>query len=172
MLTGAAILDAIEKKEIEISPFNREQLGPNSYDLTLHNELLVYRDKQLDMKLNNPIERIIIPEEGYAMQPGKIYLGRTKEWTGTDCYVPMLEGRSSIGRLGLYVHITAGFGNIGSSGNWTLELSCVQPLIVYPGVRICQVYFVKAEGEINLLPEQNKYKDANDIEASKLWREF
>lgn len=172
ILTADAVQLAIENGDIVIKPFNLERLGPNSYDLSLHNELLVYKEHTLDMKKDNAVERIGIPESGYLLQPGKIYLGRTQEWTATDTYAPMLEGRSSVGRLGLYVHITAGFGNLGSSGYWTLELSCVQPLMIYPGVRICQVYFVTVEGAKKLFPEKIRYKDADDIQASMLWKEF
>ena len=172
MLTAQAICDAIDAGEIDIKPFNRERLGPNSYDLSLHNELLIYKDAILDMKKDNHVERIKIPDDGYLLQPGTLYLARTQEWTASDYYVPMLEGRSSVGRLGLYADITAGFGNLGSSGCWTLELSCVQPLVIYAGVRICQVYFLTTQGERILQPEKNRYKDAEDIQPSLLWKEF
>jgi deoxycytidine triphosphate deaminase len=55
--------------------------------------------------------------------------------------VPMLEGRSSTGRLGLFIHVTAGFGDIGFAGFWTLEIFCVQPVKIYPDVEICQIYY-------------------------------
>ncbi|MEX0849843.1 MAG: dCTP deaminase [Candidatus Dependentiae bacterium] len=172
ILSADEIKKALDRGDIEINPFNASHLGSNSYDLHLHNELLVYKDRTLDMKKDNNTERIQIPQAGFEMQPGKIYLGRSKEWTATNVYAPMLEGRSSIGRLGLYVHITAGFGNIGSSGFWTLELSCVQPLVIYPDVAVCQIFFMTVQGAKTLFPEKNKYKDADDIQASKLWQEF
>ncbi len=172
ILSSDEIKKAVTAGDIEINPFNAEYLGPNSYDLHLHNELLVYKEHKLDMKKDNQTERITMSESGYELQPGKIYLARTKEWTATNLYAPMLEGRSSIGRLGLYVHITAGFGNMGSSGFWTLELSCVQPLTIFPHVSICQIFFMAVQGNKTLYPEKIKYKDADDIEASKLWQEF
>lgn len=172
MLSAQAITQALQKGDVVIKPFNAEHLGPNSYDLTLHNELLTYTERELDMKKDNSVERSIIPASGLLLQPGKIYLARTQEWTASDVYAQMLEGRSSIGRLGLYVHITAGFGNLGSSGYWTLELSCVQPLMIYPGVRICQVYFVEVDGIKELFPKKISYKDADDIQSSKLWQEL
>jgi dCTP deaminase len=107
-------------KEIIIDPFNEKQLNPNSYNLRLHHELLVYDNKILDMKKPNPYQIITIPQEGMVMETGKLYLGRTMEYTKTEKCVPMLEGRSSVGRLGLFVHVTAGFGDIGFSGYWTL----------------------------------------------------
>ena len=106
-------------KEIIIEPFIDSQLNPNSYNLRLHNELLVYEDSVLDMKKRNKAKKIVIPPEGLMLEPGKLYLGRTMEYTKTDGVVPMLEGRSSIGRLGLFIHVTAGFGDIGFSGYWT-----------------------------------------------------
>ena len=84
------------------------------------------------MKLPNKTKKIIIPEEGLILEPGKLYLGRTVEYTKTDKFVPMLEGRSSIGRLGLFIHVTAGFGDIGFSGFWTLEIHCIQPVKYTP----------------------------------------
>jgi hypothetical protein len=97
--------------DIIIDPFEDSRLGPNSYNLRLHSELLVYDAPVLDMKHNNPFKKMNIPEEGLVLQPGMLYLGRTIEYTKTNGYVPMLEGRSSIGRLGLFIHITAGFGD-------------------------------------------------------------
>lgn len=97
--------------EIIIEPFDEKLLNPNSYNLRLHNELLIYEDDVLDMKKHNKTRSLTIPEEGLVLKPGRLYLGRTVEYTKTEKYVPMLEGRSSIGRLGLYVHVTAGFEN-------------------------------------------------------------
>ena len=100
-------------KEIVIEPFDRARLNPNSYNLSLANELLVYENDVLDMKTPNPTRRITIPEEGLLLQPNRLYLGRTNEFTSTDGFIPMLEGRSSTGRLGLFIHVTAGFGDVG-----------------------------------------------------------
>ena len=172
ILSGEEIKKHIDTGQITIKPFNQEQLGPNSYDMRLHNELLVYEHKKLDMKKNNPFKRITIPENGLELEPGRLYLARTEEYCATDHFVPMLEGRSSVGRLGLNIHVTAGFGNIGSSGYWTLELACVQPLVIYPHLAIAQVYFLTMQGEKKLYPEKNKYRDAQDIQPSLLWQEF
>ena len=126
-------------KEIIIEPFNERQLNPNSYNLRLYNELLVYENHLLDMKKENKAKKIIIPKDGLILEPGKLYLGRTVEYTKTDKLVPMLEGRSSIGRLGLFIHVTAGFGDVGFSGYWTLEMFCIQPIKIYPEVEVCQI---------------------------------
>ena len=109
-------------KEIVIEPYDPSRLNPNSYNLSLANELLVYENELLDMKTPNPTRHLTIPEEGLVLEPGKLYLGRTNEFTRTDGFVPMLEGRSSTGRLGLFIHVTAGFGDVGFAGYWTLEI--------------------------------------------------
>jgi dCTP deaminase len=156
---------------IHITPFNEDQLNPNSYNLTLHNEVLVYDNNVLDMKKQNTASTIIIPEEGMLLDPGKLYLGRTIEYTETGKYVPMLEGRSSIGRLGLFVHITAGFGDVGFSGFWTLEMFCVQPIRIYPGVQICQIFYHSIEGDYELYTS-GKYQKNSGIQPSLLFKDF
>ena len=115
-------------------------MGPNSYNLRLSPELMAYKEAVLDPKQDNRTGRLMLPEEGLVLHPGRLYLAKTMEYTETHNLVPMLVGRSSIGRLGIFVHVTAGFGDVGFSGNWTLELTCVQPVRVYPGMEICQIY--------------------------------
>jgi dCTP deaminase len=158
-------------QEIFIEPFNERQLGPNSYNLRLHNELLVYEDGVLDMKKQHAVKKIMIPEEGLVLQPGKLYLGRTMEHTKTTHHVPMLEGRSSIGRLGMFIHITAGFGDVGFNGFWTLEIFCVQPIRIYPGVEICQIFYHTIEGDFTRYMS-NKYQDNIGIQPSLLYKDF
>lgn len=158
-------------KEILIDPFNERQVGPNSYNLRLHNELLVYEDGVLDMKKQHAVKKIVIPEEGLVLEPGKLYLGRTLEYTRTDNHVPMLEGRSSIGRLGMFIHITAGFGDVGFSGYWTLEIFCVQPIRIYPGVEVCQIFYHTIEGEYTRYSSA-KYQNNKGIQASMLYKDF
>jgi dCTP deaminase len=164
----------IQKKlgsDIIIEPFHAKQLNPNSYNLRLHHELLCYDDMLLDMKKKHEVRKIVIPPEGLVLQPNTLYLGRTIEYTKTDRYVPMLEGRSSIGRLGLFIHITAGFGDVGFSGFWTLEIFCVQPIRVYPEVEICQIFYHSIEGEYTRYIS-NKYQNNQGIQASMLYKDF
>lgn len=156
---------------IQIEPFNERQLGPNSYNLRLHNELLVYEEMTLDMKKQHAVRKIMIPEEGLVLEPHKLYLGRTLEYTKTDCYVPMLEGRSSIGRLGMFIHVTAGFGDVGFNGFWTLEIFCVQPIRVYPGVELCQIFYHTIEGDYTRYMS-NKYQNNQGIQPSMLYKDF
>ena len=156
---------------IEITPFSEKQVNPNSYNLKLFNELLVYDEDVLDMKKPNAFHKIVIPEEGYVLQPGKLYLGRTLEHTQTTKFVPMLEGRSSVGRLGICIHITAGFGDIGFCGYWTLELFCVEPVRIYPFVDICQIYYHTIDGDYDMY-KSGKYNNNDSIQPSMMYKDF
>jgi dCTP deaminase len=158
-------------KEIVIEPYNDTQLNPNSYNLRLHNELLVYDSDVLDMKKANATKTILIPEDGLVLEPNKLYLGRTVEYTSTDHYVPMLEGRSSVGRLGLFIHVTAGFGDVGFHGFWTLEIFCVQPIRIYPNVELCQIYYHSIEGDYDQYTS-GKYQNNQGIQPSLLYKDF
>lgn len=156
---------------IRIEPFDKSRLNPNSYNLTLHDELRVYSERTLDMAVENASEPLTIPPQGLLLEPHRLYLGRTVEFTATDGFVPMLEGRSSIGRLGLFVHITAGFGDVGFAGYWTLEIFCVQPIRIYAGVQICQVFYHTIEGDYDSY-SGGKYQNNKGIQHSLLFREF
>lgn len=158
-------------KEIIIEPFDKNRINPNSYNLSLANELLVYNNEILDMKKPNATSKIYIPEEGLLLKPNILYLGRTNEFTSTDKYVPMLEGRSSTGRLGLFIHVTAGFGDIGFAGYWTLEIFCVQPIILYPNIEICQIYYHDIEGDYDLY-KSGKYQNNTGIQPSLMYKDF
>lgn len=157
--------------DIQIEPYNDLQLGPNSYNLRLHRELIMYDEPVLDMKSRHRLKSITMPDEGYVLQPGALYLARTIEYTRTDNLVPMLEGRSSIGRLGLFIHITAGFGDVGFAGYWTLEMFCVQPIRIYPNVEICQIFYHTIEGDFERY-KSNKYQNNQGIQASMLYKDF
>lgn len=170
ILSGKEILKHMGK-EIVIDPFDPQKMNPNSYNLSLHNELLVYDSPVLDMKHPNPATLITIPPEGLTLAPGRLYLGRTKEHTQTECFVPMLEGRSSIGRLGMCIHATAGFGDVGFSGFWTLEIFVVQPLIIYPDVEVCQIYYHTIDGEYDPY-RSGKYQNNQGIQPSLLYKDF
>ncbi len=157
--------------DIIIEPYDEKRLNPNSYNLTLHDELLVYKERVLDMKKPNEAELIKIPPEGFIIEPGRLYLGRTRELTETKNIVPMLEGRSSVGRLGLFVHITAGFGDIGFRGFWTLEISAIQPVRIYAGVEICQIFYHTILGEFTEYVS-GKYQRNTGIQPSLLYKDF
>ena len=171
ILSGLKIRDEIAKGNIQIEPFREEQLNPNSYNLRLHNELLVYTESVLDVKKPNAYQILTIPEEGLELSPGTLYLGRTMEFTRTEGFVPMLEGRSSMGRLGLCVHVTAGFGDVGFAGFWTLEIHAIMPIRIYPGMEICQIYYHTVEGDFQTYVS-GKYQNNTGIQPSMSWKDF
>ncbi len=141
-------MEAIAQGEIVIEPFDRVHLGTNSYDVHLGKYLAVYRDFPLDAKKHNEVKHFEIGPEGFVLEPGTLYLGVTQEYTETHTTVPFLEGKSSIGRLGIDIHATAGKGDVGFCNTWTLEISCVHPVRVYEGMPIGQLIYFTVEGEI------------------------
>lgn len=141
LLCDAEILEGIKNKTIIISPFDEKNLGCNSYDVHLGRTLGVYVDEVLDSKKHNPISLFEIPEEGYVLMPGRLYLGVTVEYTETHEFVPFIDGKSSTGRLGVDIHATAGVGDVGFSNHWTLEISVIHPVKVYRDMPIGQIYF-------------------------------
>jgi dCTP deaminase len=157
--------------EIQISPFCEDSLNPNSYNLTLHNELLVYEEVVLDVKEPNRFRRLQIPDEGLILSPGQLYLARTVEYTETHRLVPMIEGRSSLSRLGLFVHCASGFGDVGFCGHWTMEISAVQPIRIYGGIRICQIAYHELVGSIREYSD-GKYQNNCDIQPSLMYKEL
>lgn len=235
MLTGAEIEKQVYKKKIYISDFNPKQLNPNSYNLRIHNKMIIYKngvdkyksniinsdsnneikiennknnditlefpsknnvikisdsvvvdtqsviinkiddftdrytDEPIDMNKNNETIELTIPEDGLILYPGILYIGRTVETTTSDKFIPMINGRSSIGRLGMFVHISAGFGDIGFKGTWTLEISVVEPLRIYPNTEIAQVAFFTPKGKISNL-YNGRYQFQYNAGASKFYK--
>jgi len=154
ILSDSAILEAINDGSIVIEPYNEDALGTNSYDVRLSRHLALYRDAILDAKKHNKIDRFEIPEEGFVLEPGKTYLGSTIEYTESHVHVPFLEGKSSVGRLGIDIHATAGKGDVGFCNHWTLEMSVSQPVRVYEGMPIAQLIYFEVRGEIKTLYSQ------------------
>lgn len=148
ILTDIQILEAIDNGDIVIEPFDRSSLGTNSYDVHLAPFMAVYTADALDAKLHNEIQHFEIGPEGYVIRPGELYLGVTTEYTETHCAVPFLEGKSSVGRLGIDIHATAGKGDVGYCNTWTLEISCVKPVRIYAGMPIGQLIYFTVSGEI------------------------
>jgi dCTP deaminase len=148
ILSDKKILEGIEKGEIVIEPYRPDCLGTNSYDVHLGKWLATYRDAVLDARLHNEIVHFEIPEEGFVLRPGELYLGVTEEYTETHATVPFLEGKSSVGRLGIDIHATAGKGDVGFCNTWTLEISVSKPVRVYAGMPIGQLIYFRVEGDI------------------------
>ena len=180
ILTGPEIQKRIDLGQLKIEPFNKDRINPNSYNLSLHNELIIYKNKfyepnlrfhYLDIKKQNETKKVTIPEDGLILSPGILYLGRTVELTETHGCVPMIEGRSSLGRLGMFVHITAGFGDVGFNGHWTLEISVIHPIRIYPGIEVCQIFYHDVVGDI-IEYKSDKYQNNKGIQASMMHKDF
>lgn len=167
ILTGSEIIKQVMDGRIIINPFNLNNIGPNSYDLTLGSSLSTYANKLLDANEENQMTTFDIPDSGFILQPNILYLGHTIEYNGSSHYVPILHGRSSIARLGMFVHSSAGFGDLSWYGQWTLEITVTHPLKIYPNTRVCQVCF---ESIIGLETRYSgKYQDQSGPTPSKLW---
>jgi len=150
ILSDTAILAAMESRDIVVEPFDRDRLGTNSYDVCLGKNLACYVDDVLDARAHNHVERFEISPEGIVLEPGKTYLGVTEEYTETRRYVPFLEGKSSVGRLGIDIHATAGKGDVGFCNHWTLEISVAQSVRVYAGMPIGQLIYFLVDGDVEV----------------------
>lgn len=171
ILTDKQILAHIEKGLIKVEPFDLACLGTNSYDVHLGKTLAVYESDVLDAKAHNKIKTFEIPPEGYVLKPTEFYLGVTAEYTETHAHVPFLEGKSSVGRLGIDIHATAGKGDVGFCNHWTLEISVKQPVRVYAGMPIGQLIYFEVKGEIeNMYNKKSsaKYNEKKSIPVESM----
>jgi dCTP deaminase len=148
ILSDAKIRAAMREGKIEIRPFRAECLGTNSYDVHLGPYLSVYRTAALDARQANPVKEFRIPKDGFVLVPGQLYLGVTEEYTETHGFVPFLEGKSSVGRLGIDIHSTAGKGDEGFCNYWTLEMSVKLPVRVYAGMPVGQLIYFEISGPV------------------------
>lgn len=174
ILSDKEILESISTGGIVIEPYDRSCLGTNSYDVHLSKHLATYTTEILDAKLHNATEPIVIPDEGFVLQPGTLYLGSTVEYTETHNSVPFLEGKSSVGRLGIDIHATAGKGDVGFCNHWTLEISCVHPVRVYAGMPIGQLIYFMVKGDIenyyNKKPNAKYNQKTDKPVESMMWK--
>ena len=170
ILSGQQIESRIDD-DIIIDPYDPKQLNSNSVNLTLHDELMTYEEVVLDMRKANRVRRIPIPQDGYVLKPNQLYLARTVERTETHNLVPMLEGRSSVARLGLFINATGGFGDVGFCGYWTLQMFAVQPVRIYPGIPICQIFYHEIIGDF-LEYSSDKYQHNRDVQPSLFFKEL
>lgn len=145
ILTGTAIRENVKKGNIILFPFDEKQVNPNSYNYKLGQQLKVFKEFDGERAI---FEDIVIPETGYTLKPGIVYLGHTLEVIGSKKYAMSLIGRSSVGRLGLFLQVSANLGHTTSSHQWTLELVAAKPIILYPFMKIGQVTFWENEGEL------------------------
>ena len=174
ILSDRQILAARAAGEIVIEPFDRDKLGTNSYDVHLGPTLAVYDADVLDARAHNTITHFPIPGEGIVLQPGRLYLGVTHEYTETHGTVPFLEGKSSVGRLGIDIHATAGKGDVGFCNYWTLEISVSMPVRVYAGMPVGQLIYFRVSGDIENYynkKQSAKYNERSDRPVeSMMWR--
>lgn len=176
ILSDQEIKHQIGKEKIKIEPFRTECLGTNSYDVHLGKSLAIYQDVELDAKKHNRVNLFEIPETGFVLQPGELYLGVTEEYTETHAHVPFIEGKSSVGRLGIDIHATAGKGDVGFCGYWTLEISVKKPVRVYAGMPIGQLIYFVVWGVIEVSYDKKpsaKYSGQQAIPVeSMMWKNF
>ncbi len=174
ILSDREILAAIAAGDIVIEPYDRGCLGTNSYDVHLGSVLATYDDAVLDARKHNKITYHEIPEEGLVLHPNQLYLGVTKEYTETHTTVPFLEGKSSVGRLGIDIHATAGKGDVGFCNHWTLEISVSKPVRIYAGMPIGQLIYFQVEGDIenyyNKKPSAKYNLKTDKPVESMMWR--
>lgn len=168
MLSGMEIKNRLGKSII-IEPFDESKLNPNSYNITLSNKLKVYTGDVLDAKKDNIFKEITIPKSGYVLQPGELYIGSTNEYTETYDLIPAIDGRSSIGRLGISVHATAGFGDVGFKGTWTLEIFCIKPVRIYPDMEIGQLYYELIDGDPSI-KYNGRYQGQKEATTSRYFK--
>ncbi len=179
-LTGSEIIHQVIMGNITIDDYKIKNINPNSYNLTLDNVLKtynpVYRNpnnpndtrQYLDILKENPYNTYEIPENGFALLPGTLYIASTKERVFTNKFIPEIGGRSSIGRLGITIHVTAGYGDIGFDGKWTLEIVVVHPIIIYPNIPICQIDFRPPCGD-TCIQYKGRYQHQDTAETSKFY---
>lgn len=170
ILSGKKIIEEVRNKKIVIYPFNIDDINPNSYNYTLDDYIKIYENDILDPKKEMKTRLIKIPDEGMVLEPNKLYLGCTKEIIGSDYYVPVITGRSSTGRLGLFVQITSDLVDIGFKGKLTLQFCATQPVKIYKGMKIGQVMFWKILGDVKLY--NGKYQNSKEPRQSEIYRDF
>lgn len=169
ILTATKILEKITDGSLKIEPFSLENLNPNSYNLTIADELVTYNDAILDTKAQLNTLKTKIPNEGYVLHPGRLYLAKTLERTETNGVVPVLYGRSSAARLGMSVTLGAGLGDTGYAGVWTLAITVTQPVKIYKNMKLAQVVFYEVSGDV--VPYDGKYQNSTDISPSQYNKE-
>ena len=171
ILSGLKIIDEVRNNKIFIEPFDENLVNPNSYNYRLGDLLLEIDEEIIDSKKKTNFRKIKLTDVGYILKPHKLYLGSTLECIGSSDYVTQLIGRSSIGRLGMFLQVTAPLGHVGSKLHCTLELKVVQPLKVYPGMKVGQVTFWVTEGDKFMTYVNGKYNKYKNAHISKFYEE-
>lgn len=170
ILTGKKIIQEVNNGKIDIFPFNKKRITTNTYDLSLGDTFIRYKDNIIDPKCKPQYDEITIPKEGLVLQAGDFILGHSKERIGSDFYVPIIHGKSGTARMGLFVHITADLIDIGSHGVTTFQLYATLPVRIYPGMLIAQVSFWVPFGDIVLY--KGKYQNSTGPRPSLTYKDY
>lgn len=170
IITGSEIVREWETGRIHIDPFEPSHVNPNSYNFTLGNRFLVYRDFPLDPKIQNPTDSLEAGPNGIVLEPRRLYLACTREALGSEHYAPTFAARSSVARLGVFINLSACLGDIGYIGHWTLQLYCLHPIRLYPGMAIGQMMWWKPQGEITLY--RGKYQGSQGPVATRVHYDY
>ena len=185
ILSDKSIKEKLQTGEISIEPFSEEFVQPASYDLHLDRNILTFdTEKHSIIDVKEPVEDLMVKIEmdeksGYVLKPGQFILANVTEITGVDSrHVGRLEGKSSLARMGLIIHATAGFLDPGNKLRLTLEIANLSPLPIriYAGMKIAQLAFEQLDqhcerpyGSSGL---NSKYKGDLTVQASKMWKNF
>jgi dCTP deaminase len=200
ILTGELIKECVADGSILIDPFNPELVQPNSVDLTLGKQVSVYstvthigkyvhestslelsssitsysdvRHPYLDAKKKNIHYSFDMDESGWLVKPGILYLMHTAEVLNSNKFVTQLNGKSSLARLGIVIHFTAGYGDVGFKGQYTLEVSGIHPVCLYPGMKIAQAVFYTTEGPVTEYKGHYVGDCARGAQPSRSWQQF
>jgi len=185
VLSDRDIAAAMAAGRIKILPYDDSDLQPSSVDLHLDRQFRVFRNNRypfIDVRAPQPdlTELLSVSDdEPFVLHPGEFVLGQTVEWVELpDDLVARLEGKSSLGRLGLLIHSTAGYVDPGWKGNLTLELSNVAnlPITLYPGMKIGQISFIQmstpAEHPYGSKAVGSKYQGQVGPRPSRYWENF
>ncbi|MEA1885186.1 MAG: dCTP deaminase [Thermotogota bacterium] len=170
ILTGKKIIAEVQKGKINIAPFDKSRVTTNSYDLSLGNTIIRYKQDIIDPKCQASYEEITIPDAGLVLNAGDFVLGHSKERIGSDFYVPLIHGKSGTARMGLFVHVTADLIDIGSHGVTTFQLYATLPVRLYSGMLIAQVSFWVPLGDIVLY--KGKYQNSTGPRPSMAYKDF
>lgn len=170
ILTGNEIKAANGDGRISIQPYSDACLGPDSYDLALGGEIIRYLEPVIDARVPPKYETIPLPAEGFKLNAGDFVLGHSAETVASDHYAALIHARSSVARLGLFVHVTSDLIHVGSSGHITFQLYATMPVTIKPGMAIAQITFWVPKGDIMLY--RGKYHGARGPQPSALHKDF
>lgn len=147
ILTGRQIESEVRQGRIVIDDFDPARLEPNSYGFRLAPEILWYDSVEIDSRSRGRTVKTVMGEEGYLLQPRRLYLGSTQEAMGSECHAAELYASRSVATLGIWIQFSAPLGHSGAMFPWTLEIAVAAPVRVYPGMIIGKLAFWTMQGK-------------------------